>query len=121
MTIDERLAKLAERHEALTQTVEILVAEGARLAERHEGLTQTVEIVATEGARLQKLVESHERRFEWLREDSTRIHESLTSLSEDTKRRELREEADRRGREIDARLERIVSAIGQLASGKESK
>ena len=50
MTIDERIAKLVERHEALTQTVELLasdlrelqglvtdIAEGtARVAELHE-------------------------------------------------------------------------------------
>lgn len=84
MTIDERLEKisstldrLAERHEALTQTVEIMAAEGQRLQkmsesnealtqkmfERHEALTQTVEIMVSEGQRLQKLVESHERRL----------------------------------------------------------
>ncbi len=42
MTIDERLEKLVERHEALTQSVELMVREGQRL---------------------QRLVESHERRI----------------------------------------------------------
>ena len=49
MTIDERLEKIS--------------ASLDRLTERHEALTQTVEIMATEGQRLQKLVESHERRL----------------------------------------------------------
>lgn len=42
MNIDERLEKLTQRHEALTQTVEIL---------------------AREGERLLRIVESHERRL----------------------------------------------------------
>lgn len=49
MTLDERLEKIAASLE--------------RLAERHEALTQTVEIMAAEGQRLQRIVESHERRL----------------------------------------------------------
>lgn len=49
MTIDERLEKVSVSLD--------------RLTERHEALTQTVEIMAAEGQRLQKLVESHERRL----------------------------------------------------------
>ena len=55
MTVDERLERLTERHEALTQTVELIAAESReiderleRLTERHEALTQTVELMAAE-------------------------------------------------------------------------
>jgi predicted nuclease with TOPRIM domain len=76
MTIDERLEKLTERHEALTHTVELMAAENRagfarleklseeheklakrheklaerldRLTERHEALTQSVELMAAE-------------------------------------------------------------------------
>jgi hypothetical protein len=62
MTIDERLEKLTERHEALAQSVELLVVHGhetdrrldtvaegiAKLTERHEALAQSVESVAQE-------------------------------------------------------------------------
>ena len=60
MTIDERLEKLTERHEALTLTVELITADLQtlktlsqqdgeniqKLTERHEALTQTVELMA---------------------------------------------------------------------------
>src|SRR3989442_848809 len=99
MTIDERLEKLVERDEALAQSVEIL---------------------ATEGQRLRKLVETHERRFEWFREDSLLAKDKVSALSEDLARRELREEAARRGREIDERIEKLISAIGKLAGKPEN-
>ena len=61
MTIDERLERLAERHEALTQTVELMAAENRerdrRLAEMMEGV-----------ARLLHVAEIHERRSERLEE-----------------------------------------------------
>ena len=34
MTLDERLERLTERHEALTQTVELMVAENRQAAEK---------------------------------------------------------------------------------------
>ena len=34
MNLDERLERLAERHEALTQTVELIVAENRQAAEK---------------------------------------------------------------------------------------
>jgi regulator of replication initiation timing len=34
MTLDERLERLTERHEALTQTVELMVAENRHAAEK---------------------------------------------------------------------------------------
>ena len=46
MNIDERLEKLAERHEALTHTVELMALGQHRVDERLEGLTQTLEITA---------------------------------------------------------------------------
>jgi hypothetical protein len=59
MTIDERLEKLTERHEALTQTVELMAAENRqrdkRLGEIMEGI-----------ARLLHVAEIHEQRIERL-------------------------------------------------------
>jgi len=52
MTIDERLERMAERHEALSQSVELLVsatrentAFANRYADRHEALAQSVEML----------------------------------------------------------------------------
>jgi hypothetical protein len=63
MTIDERLERLTERHEALTQSAELLVAQGREsdrrldaLAERHEALTQSVELLASGVGRLSREV-----------------------------------------------------------------
>jgi len=56
MTIEQRLERLAERHEALTQTVEIIAAmqrENERLAGR---VIRVIE-------KLSKIAESHERRL----------------------------------------------------------
>lgn len=62
MTIDERLEKLAERHEALTQSVELMAAENRqrdrRMGEVMEGI-----------ARLLHVAEIHEQRIERLEGD----------------------------------------------------
>jgi hypothetical protein len=61
MTTDERIEKLTERHEALTQTVELMAAENQqrdrRLGEIMEGI-----------ARLLHVAEIHEQRIERLEE-----------------------------------------------------
>jgi len=56
MTTDERIAKLAERHEALTQSVEILTKDFNEL----QGL---VSQLAEGTARLLHVAEIHERRI----------------------------------------------------------
>jgi len=43
MTIDERLERLTDRHEALTQSVELLVAEGKQTSEKIRHLAITAE------------------------------------------------------------------------------
>jgi hypothetical protein len=75
MTIDERLEKLTERHEALTQTVELLVADNRATAaenkrrdermaaenkKRDERLGQIMEGIA----RLLLVAEAHEGRID---------------------------------------------------------
>ena len=59
MTIDERLDRLTERHEALTQTVEILVAENRqrdrRLGEIMEGLARLVHVAEIHEHRISRL------------------------------------------------------------------
>jgi hypothetical protein len=59
MTIDERLEKLTERHEVLTQTVELMVAENK---ERDKRLGQIMEAIAS----LVHVAEIHEDRLERL-------------------------------------------------------
>lgn len=61
--IDARLDRLTQRHEALTQTVEIIAAQMQetdkhirRLAERHEALAGHVQILTTNQERLQERV-----------------------------------------------------------------
>ena len=62
MTIDERLEKLAERHEALTQTVELL-------AQNMDRLEETVTVTSRAILDLVTIVRSHETRINKL-EDS---------------------------------------------------
>ncbi|HEY1341085.1 MAG TPA: hypothetical protein VGF59_26420 [Bryobacteraceae bacterium] len=57
MTIDERLEKLAERHEALTQTVELLVGMQRQNEERFGQVMEAIN-------RLTHIVEIHEQRLE---------------------------------------------------------
>jgi hypothetical protein len=72
MTIDERLDRLTERHEALTQTVELIVAENRerdrQWAERDRQWTARWTEVAESIARLAHIAEIHEHRIERLEE-----------------------------------------------------
>ena len=67
MTIDERLEKLTERHEALTQTVEIMAAmqkeNDRRFAER---MGQVLEAITQLG----HIAESHDHRLDNLEGNS---------------------------------------------------
>ena len=73
MTIEERLERLTERHEALTQTVELMAAENragfARL-ERVENVLERVENILARMAQsidtLARIVELHEDRIDKL-------------------------------------------------------
>jgi ABC-type transporter Mla subunit MlaD len=80
MTIDERLAKLTERHEALTGHVEILTADVSQLTEDVRALSSQVKELASTVARqsntmddlmtgfvtLTQLARSHDTRIERL-------------------------------------------------------
>lgn len=70
MTIDERLEKLTERHEALTQTVEIISAmqkeNERRFAETDRRLIQVLETIV----RLGHIAESHDHRLDRLEDPS---------------------------------------------------
>jgi len=63
MTIDERLEKLTERHEALAQTVELIAAEVRSLARESAGLQSFVREVAEGTARLLHIAQIHEHRI----------------------------------------------------------
>jgi transcription elongation factor len=56
MTIDERLQKLTERHEALTQTVELMARE-------MQGMQSFVKDIADSTARLLHIAQIHEHRI----------------------------------------------------------
>ena len=85
VTIDERLGRLAEHHEALTQSVELLtsdlrdlqavVRELARqhggLARRNEKLESLVTDIAEGTARLLHVVQAHEHRISDLEGNQT--------------------------------------------------
>ncbi len=60
MTIDERLEKLTERHEALAQTVELMAAENR---ERDQRLGKTLDQIMEAIARLLHIAEIHEQRI----------------------------------------------------------
>ena len=59
MTIDERLDRLTERHEALTQTVELIAAAQIKNDERMGQLMETM-------TRLGNIIIAHEERIERL-------------------------------------------------------
>jgi hypothetical protein len=70
MTIDERIERLTERHEALGQYVELLALEGARhdrqiaeLAESVKRLAVIAETALDSINALARIAESHERRI----------------------------------------------------------
>jgi phage-related minor tail protein len=77
MTIDERLDRLTERHEALTQSVELLLVEtremrGAQAAyeaaqgktdEQIRKITRAIELDAENIRALARIAENHERRL----------------------------------------------------------
>jgi len=64
MTIDERLDKLTERHEALTQTVELIAGmqkeNEKRYAETEKRFGQVLDLITQLG----NIAESHEHRLE---------------------------------------------------------
>ena len=59
MTIDERLEKLTERHEALTQSVELMAAENRqrdrRMAEVMEGIARLLHVAEIREQRIERL------------------------------------------------------------------
>ena len=59
MTIDERLERLTERHEALTQTVELIAAAQIKNDERMGQVMDTMN-------RLANIIIAHEQRIEHL-------------------------------------------------------
>jgi len=59
MTIDERLERLTERHEALTQTVELMAAENKQRDRRMGEIMEAI-------GRLVHVAEIHEQRIERL-------------------------------------------------------
>ena len=68
MTIDERLEKLAQRHEALTQTVELIGHELNTLTREVSTMRGFISDVAEGTARLLHTAEIHERRITRLEE-----------------------------------------------------
>jgi hypothetical protein len=59
LTIEERLEKLTERHEALTQTVELIVAENQqrdrRMGEIMEGIARLLHVAEIREQRVERL------------------------------------------------------------------
>jgi len=59
VSFEERLEKLAERHEALTQTVELMAAENRerdrRMAEIMEGIARLLHVAEIHEERIQRL------------------------------------------------------------------
>ena len=68
MTIDERLEKLAERHEALTQTVELMARENERITREIDGIKSYTSEIAEATARLLHIAQIHEHRITRLEE-----------------------------------------------------
>jgi hypothetical protein len=64
MNIDERLEKLAERHEVLAQNVELLLLDTQKHDKQIGDLASIVKDVAEGTARLLHVVELHEHRLD---------------------------------------------------------
>ena len=64
MTIDERLDRLTERHEALAQTMELIAAAQMKSDERFGQVTRTFEIVLDSIKRLERIAAAHEQRID---------------------------------------------------------
>ncbi len=63
MNIDQRLEALAERHEALTQTVELIAVMQRDNEKRMVSLTAAVQMDAENIRALARIAEIHERRL----------------------------------------------------------
>jgi hypothetical protein len=64
MTVDERLEKLIERHEALSQTVDIIAGMQRNNEKRFDQVTRNFEIVLDSIKHLETIATSHEDRLE---------------------------------------------------------
>ena len=64
MTIDERLDRLTERHEALAQTMELIAAAQIKNDERFGQVARNFEIVLDSIKRLERNAAAHEQRIE---------------------------------------------------------
>jgi archaellum component FlaC len=63
MTIDERLKRLVERHEALAQSVELLAAENRQMADENRQRDRRMGEIMEGIARLLHIAEIHEHRL----------------------------------------------------------
>jgi chaperonin cofactor prefoldin len=63
MNIDERLEKLTQRDEALSQSVELLVRQSHETDRRLNKMTEFINQIAEGTARLLHVAEIHERRI----------------------------------------------------------
>lgn len=70
MTFDERLDRLTERHEALTQSIELMIHENRERVAQWEAQSAQWELrfgqIATILERLTQIADSHERRLDRL-------------------------------------------------------
>src|ERR1035438_1157780 len=73
MTIDERLDRLVERHEALTQTVEHLALQGEEQNKR----------IRLQGENIGKILENFDKILIALEKDGENIGKILTALEKD--------------------------------------
>jgi hypothetical protein len=91
MTIDERLERLAERHEALTQTVELMIAENrewdARIAAQNAQIAAQNAQIAAQGAQVAALRDetaalaaASEQKFEVIRQTFVTCLDSIRRL-----------------------------------------
>jgi hypothetical protein len=76
MTIDERLERLAERHEALSHTVELLATEGKETGEKIRALAILAEQNEVRSERMQAAIS---RSFEAIRDSLQRLERIATA------------------------------------------
>jgi hypothetical protein len=69
MTIDERLEKLTERHEAMAQSMEVLQGMQMDNERRFETITHNFEVVLDSIKSLERIAAAHEARISHLEGD----------------------------------------------------
>jgi hypothetical protein len=95
--------------------------EKAPIDERLEALAQSVEVMVSEGRRLQVLSDRNEHRWQSQDETNRLTRETIDLMRQDIASRELRQAANKQWQHTNARIEKLISAVGRLIRESEKE